>query len=167
MKAKKITLFFYFAHNARPLSLVGIPKDVMKYRGKYRGGWKKLRETRFKKMKELKVFPSDMSLSKPEKDVRNLSKLDKKTKNRMDLVMATYAAMIDRVDLQLRRLIEKLENEKILENTLIVFLSDNGACTFDRTKKKKLWRTTICHGMNRHSRVTPKNRPMPVIFLSV
>ena len=137
-RKKDRPFFMYVAHNAPHYPLQAPKKDVMKYRGKYMEGWGKLRETRFKRMKELRVIPAGMPLSKPEEDVRSWNSLDEKTKDRMDLIMATYAAMIDRVDQQLGRLIQKLENEKILDDTLILFLSDNGACPFDRTKKETL-----------------------------
>ena len=48
--------------------------------------------------------------------------------------MATYAAMIDVVDQQVGRLVETLKDQGIYEDTLIIFLSDNGACPFDRTR---------------------------------
>ena len=51
-------------------------------------------------------------------------------------MMATYAAMIDKVDRSVGAVVDKLESQDALDNTLIIFLSDNGACPFQRTEAK-------------------------------
>ncbi|MCA9195850.1 MAG: sulfatase-like hydrolase/transferase, partial [Planctomycetales bacterium] len=52
--------------------------------------------------------------------------------------MAAYAGMVDRLDQEIGRLIEYLKQKGVYDNTLLVFVSDNGACPFDRTKGKEL-----------------------------
>ena len=47
--------------------------------------------------------------------------------------MAAYAAMIHRLDIEIGRVVDKLREKRMLDNTLILFMSDNGACPFDRT----------------------------------
>ena len=106
----------------------------MKYRGRYKEGWAKLRSERFQRMKELDIIPEDMPLSKPEPNLRSWDSLSPEQQDNMDLRMATYAAMIDRVDQQVGRLVSQLKEEGLFENTLVLFLSDNGACPFDRTR---------------------------------
>ena len=48
--------------------------------------------------------------------------------------MATFAAMVDVVDRNIGRLVDKLDRMGVKDNTLFLFLSDNGACPFDRTR---------------------------------
>ena len=130
--------FLYLAYNAPHYPLQAPKADVMKYRGKYMGGWESLRQQRFSRMKELNIIPKNSELSVPEPDVRSWDSLSDDEKDNMDLRMATYAAMIDRVDQQVGRLLGKLDDERITNNTLVVFLSDNGACPFDRTREPTL-----------------------------
>ncbi|PHR95253.1 MAG: sulfatase [Blastopirellula sp.] len=135
---KQKPFFLYLAFNAPHYPLQAPKEDVMKYRGKYTDGWEVLRKKRFQRMKELDIIPKNTKLSKPESDVRKWDSLSDDEKDNMDLRMATYAAMIDRVDQQVGRIIKKLKTESILDNTLVVFLSDNGACPFDRTRAPTL-----------------------------
>lgn len=130
--------FMYMAYNAPHYPLQAPKEDVLKYRGKYKQGWAKLRQQRYARMKALNIIPADMKLSQPEPDVRSWDSLTTAEQDNMDLRMATYAAMIDRVDQQIGRLVGKLDEEQITNDTLIVFLSDNGACPFDRTRQPTL-----------------------------
>jgi arylsulfatase len=59
-----------------------------------------------------------------------------------DLTMATYAAMVDRLDRNIGRLITKIKEMGVWDNTLLLFLSDNGACPFQRTRRPEIppWR---------------------------
>jgi arylsulfatase A-like enzyme len=134
---KKKPFFMYMAYNA-PHYPLQAPKDqVMKYRGKYKEGWHKLRETRLKKMKELGILSEGQKLS-DSSAIKKWEDQSADVRDLQDLLMATYAAMVDMVDQNVGRLVQKLKDEKIYENTLIVFLSDNGACPFDRTTKETL-----------------------------
>ncbi len=130
--------FLYLAYNAPHYPLHAHKDDVMKYRGRYKDGWEALRQKRYAKMKKLGIIPDDMPLSEPAPDVRAWDSLSADEQDDMDLRMAAYAAMIDRVDQQLGRVIQRLESENIRDNTLIIFLSDNGACPFDRTREPTL-----------------------------
>lgn len=107
---------------------------MLKYRGKYKAGWQKLRETRFARMKELGVFTQDVEIPKKGWDIEGWEQLSDEERDNMDLRMATFAAMLDIVDQQVGRLVAKLKSEKVFDDTLIIFLSDNGACPFDRTR---------------------------------
>jgi arylsulfatase A-like enzyme len=128
--------FIYVAYNAPHYPLQAPQADVEKYLDLeyYKDGWASLRTKRLARMKTLGVVPVDSALSAPESDVENWEDLSQAEKDDMELRMATYAAMVDRVDQQLARLITTLENEEIFDDTLIIFLSDNGACPFDRTR---------------------------------
>lgn len=127
--------FMYVAYNAPHYPLQAPKEDVMKYRGRYQNGWEQLREERFKRMQAIGILPADSALSKPEPSNRDWDSLTAAQQDDMDLRMATFAAMVDRVDQQVGRLVKALHAEDILDETLILFLSDNGACPFDRTRK--------------------------------
>ncbi|MCH2205545.1 MAG: arylsulfatase [Lentisphaerales bacterium] len=134
-RQKDKPFFMYMAYNAPHYPLQAPEAEVNKYRGKYKNGWGELRKKRFARMKELGLFPADLEIPETDKFRKKWERLGEAVKDDMDLRMATYAAMIDIVDQQIGRLIAKLKAEKIYEDTLIVFLSDNGACPFDRTRK--------------------------------
>jgi arylsulfatase A-like enzyme len=73
-------------------------------------------------------------LTPRDKDVRPWTALSEEEKRKEDLTMAVYAAMIDRVDQNIGRLLAKSKSLGIADNTLLLFLSDNGGCPFQRTR---------------------------------
>jgi arylsulfatase A-like enzyme len=130
--------FLYLAFNAPHFPLHAPREEVDKYADRYHGGWDQLRAERLKRMKSLGIVPGHTELSK-RSHWRNYGETkigvnpawNTLPKDRqLDLArrMAIYAAMIDRLDQQLGRVIEDLKRAGELENTLIVFTSDNGAC---------------------------------------
>jgi arylsulfatase A-like enzyme len=134
-KAEK-PFFCYIAYNAPHYPLQAPEKDVRKYLGKYKGGWDELRKQRFAKQKKLGLLKPGWKLTPRPDDVRAWSKLGDKERREEDLRMAAYAAMIDRVDQNIGKLVSHLKSTKSLDNTLILFLSDNGACPFERTRDR-------------------------------
>lgn len=147
---KEDPFFLYLPYNAAHYPLQARQEDIDKYRGKYKKGWGLIREERFKKMQELGVLPQNSKLSPPE---NNLNKsrgpfipsytdyypwdsLSEKQQDSLDLEMAVYAAMVDRMDQNIGRIIEKLEESGKLDNTLILFLIDNGSCPYYTNKIK-------------------------------
>ena len=126
--------YLYLAFNAPHAPLHALPEDYAKYKGRYNAGWDKIRDARIVKQKELGLLPEDLSPSPRPPHVREWGKIvpwqQKYEMNRM----VTLAAMIDRVDQEIGRLVEDLEKNKQLHNTLILFVSDNGACPYDRRK---------------------------------
>ncbi len=117
--------FLYMAYTAPHDPLMAWPEDIAKYRGKYMEGYEAIRKTRFEKQKELGLLPPSYPLSKA--SFQNWEELTEEQKIEEDLKMAVYGAMIDRLDQNIGRLITKLEEMEVAENTLILFLSDNGA----------------------------------------
>ena len=91
-------------------------------------GWDALREERYARMVEMGLIDEKWALSPLHEDVPAWDKLSKEAQADWDLRMAVYAAMIDRMDWNIGRVIEKLEAQNKLDNTLILFLSDNGGC---------------------------------------
>jgi arylsulfatase A-like enzyme len=118
--------FLYLAYTAPHWPLHAHQEEVQKYVGKYRDGWDKLRESRLRRQQELGLIDKDWVLS--DRSFKAWDELDLQKQQEMDLRMANYAAMIDRMDQNIGRLIDHLKATGKFENTLILFLSDNGAC---------------------------------------
>jgi arylsulfatase len=142
--------FLYLPFHAAHYPLQARPNDITKYRGAYMKGWDSLRVQRFRRMQKLGVLPPNARLSPPEGNLNKLrgplvpayvnyypwESLSAEQKDTMDLEMSVYAAMIDRMDQNIGRVLNKLKENGKLENTLIIFMSDNGACPFYATKFK-------------------------------
>jgi len=125
--------FLYLAYTAPHFPIQARPQEIEKYRGKYRIGWDELRKRRFERQVELGLMERRWGLSK--RDELSPKWDDVANKDEWDLKMAVYAAMIDRMDQGIGRVISKVRELGKEENTLFIFLSDNGGCAehIDRT----------------------------------
>ncbi|MFD2144427.1 sulfatase-like hydrolase/transferase [Mucilaginibacter antarcticus] len=118
--------FMYVAHNAPHWPLHAKPADIAKYKDTYKGGWDAIREARYNRMVKMGLIdPKTTKLSPRWND--NLKWEDNPDKAWDAEAMAVHAAMIDCMDQGIGRLIAALKKNGQLDNTLIVFLSDNGA----------------------------------------
>jgi len=118
--------FMYVAYTAPHWPIQALPEDIARYRGRFDAGWDKLREEKLKRMTKL-------GLIKPEWDIhgddQGIPAWDEVTNREWELArMEVYAAMVDCMDQGIGRIIDKLEEKGEMDNTLIIFLSDNGAC---------------------------------------
>ncbi|MDF1744329.1 MAG: arylsulfatase [Gimesia sp.] len=120
--------FLYLAFTAPHWPLQAHEEDIDKYRGKYMIGWDKLRKQRFARQKQTGLISADTKLSPRDKSVPAWDSLSADKQKEMGLKMAIYAAMIDRVDQNIGKLVHWLKVNQQYENTLILFLSDNGGC---------------------------------------
>jgi len=118
--------FLYVAYTAPHWPLHAWQEDIAKYRGKYRDGWESLRQERHARMIEMGIVDEAWPLSPL--DAEDWDALSPKQQQEFDLKMAVYAAMIDRVDQGIGRILKQLEAVEADENTLILFLADNGGC---------------------------------------
>jgi len=119
----------YVAYTAPHYPLHASEADIAKYRGQYRKiGWDRLRQQRYERQQQLNVLPQGATLSKRDKSIPAWQTIKARELDWWDLRMATYAAMIDRMDRNIGRLLQKLEDTGKADNTVIFFLSDNGAC---------------------------------------
>ena len=118
--------FLYLSYNAPHWPLQAPKENIDKYRGNYIKGWENLREERYKRMIEMGLIDSSWDLSYD--DIVSWDSLSKGKREEMDLRMAIYAAMIDRMDQNIGRLINDLKSKGLYDNTIIMFLNDNGAC---------------------------------------
>ncbi len=138
--------FHYIAFIAPHFPLHALPEDIAKYQDKYLSGWDKMREARFAKQQQMGLIHA--SLSKLESDIgppydfpnameklgageinRPLSwdTLTDEQKRFQATKMAIHAAMVDRMDREIGRILAQLKEMGAFENTLILFASDNGA----------------------------------------
>jgi len=124
-KEEEKPFFLYMSYNAPHDPLMAWPEDIKKYKGKYKEGYEIIRKRRFAKQKAMSLLPQNYPLSDSmHKKWADLSEEEKETE---DTKMAVYSAMIDRLDQNIGRLQAKLKELKVNENTLIIFVSDNGA----------------------------------------
>lgn len=124
VKAKSEKPFFmYVAYTAAHWPMHALPKDIAKYRGKYDTGYAPVRAARLKKARELGLIQPDWKMS-PQAE-----KWDKVAKKEWEArCMEVYAAMIDNMDQGIGRIVKSLKKNGQFENTLILFLQDNGGC---------------------------------------
>jgi arylsulfatase A-like enzyme len=118
--------FLYLAFTAPHWPLHALPDDIKKYEGNYMKGWDELRKERHQRMIAMKLVDSKWPLTpRDEKAPAWESVSDKKERDRK---MAVYAAQIDRLDQNVGRVLTKVKELGQEENTLILFLADNGGC---------------------------------------
>lgn len=130
----KAPYYLYVAFNAPHAPLHALPDDYAKYKGRYDAGWDKIRDARIAKQKELGLLPADLKQSPRPSHVRAWDKMVPWQQDYEINRMITLAAMIDRVDQEIGRLVADLRSHDELDNTMILFVSDNGACPYDRKK---------------------------------
>lgn len=118
-------VFLYMAFTAPHDPLMAWPEDIKKYAGKYMDGYESVRNRRYERQKQMGLIDKTFPLSKP--DYNNWDSLSACDKTFRDSVMATYAAMIDRLDQNIGRVLTKLDELGRMENTIVLFMSDNGA----------------------------------------
>ncbi|MCB1279564.1 arylsulfatase [Prosthecobacter sp.] len=131
-RAAKKPWFQYVAFNAPHAPLQPLEADYKKYLGRYDVGWDTIRVARVAKQKQIGLLPTSLQESPRPDHVRAWDKLDDAHRAWEAKRMAAYAGMIDRVDREMGRLIGDLETHGELDNTVILFVSDNGACPYDR-----------------------------------
>lgn len=127
-KAEQQPFLLYVGYTAPHYPMHASEEDIARYRGKYGAiGWDELRRRRFARQHELGVLPPGAELSPRDPDLPAWEDIPVADRDAWDLRMATYAAMIDRMDRNIGRIIDKLRENGELDNTVIFFLSDNGA----------------------------------------
>lgn len=142
-KDKNRPFFHYVAYTAPHWPLHALQEDRARYKGKYDAGWDELRKRRLERMRELgiidrnwKLSPSSTScdweklpglpLPKQFEEIKVVT--NDNVQAFMSMKMEIYAAQIDRMDQGIGRIIKCLEENGIDQNTMVVFLADNGGC---------------------------------------
>jgi len=131
-------MFMYLAFNAPHYPLQCSEEDYAKYENTYKVGWDAIRAERIKKQQALGIFGDQSVTPAPRPDdVAAWKDVDASEQEWEAKRMAVYAAMVDRLDIEIGRVIDHLKQVGMLDNTLVLFMSDNGACPFERTKGKQ------------------------------
>lgn len=121
----KTPFFLYLAYTAPHFPLHALPADIAAYRDVYQIGWDKLRKQRHQKMTELGLINGPLSPRDP--DAKAWDLLSKAEQAEWELRMAVYAAMVTSMDRGIGQVLKQIEQMGDTENTLVCFLSDNGA----------------------------------------
>lgn len=117
--------FMYVAFTAPHWPLHALPEDIAKFKGKYTEGYKAFRTARFEKMKKLGLLKDGWQLSP---QVGDWSKVPDEQREWEERCMEVYAAMIHQMDRGIGNIVKTLKDTDQYENTLILFLHDNGGC---------------------------------------
>ena len=119
--------FMYVAYTAPHWPLHAPEKEIKKYDGVYENGWDDIRETRYQRMIEMGLIDPEWEMTPRDNGVVPWD--EEKNKEWRERSMQVYAAQIDIMDQGIGRIVNELKRSKQLENTLIMFLSDNGGCS--------------------------------------
>ena len=118
--------FQYIAYTAPHWPLHAWEEDIARYEGKYMQGWDATRAARHEAQRSIGIVDDRQPISPRDEDAPPWE--DIPNKRYEDIRMAVYAAMIHQVDRGIGRIIDQLRQHKQLDNTCIMFLSDNGGC---------------------------------------
>lgn len=125
-RAAKQPFFLYVAHNAPHFPLQAPPEDIARWRGKFKAGWDKLREERYKRQIAMGIVDKGWPISPRLPEVPAWDSLSAADQDRYDHIMAIYAAVVEHMDQAVGRLVDGLKERGELDNTLLLFMSDNG-----------------------------------------
>jgi arylsulfatase len=122
-------LFMYVAYTAPHWPLQARDEDIQKYRGRYDEGWDALRQQRFERLRASGLLAGSLdSLAECPRDPTEPPWEQAEHKAWEARRMEVYAAQVHRMDQGVGQILDALEAAGRLDNTLVIFLSDNGAC---------------------------------------
>lgn len=129
-KHDQVKPFLLYAAFCAPHFPLQAPEEtISKYRDRFKAGWDRLREERLKRQIASGLLPPDTQLSPRTPNVSEWDTLSATQQEQLAQRMAVYAAQVDELDHAIGRMLRALEKSKQLDNTLIIFLSDNGAAS--------------------------------------
>lgn len=123
--------FMYLAHVAPHWPLHVKPEDRNLYKGRYDVGWDIIRTARYQRMQQLGIINDKTAFTDKFATVPNWQELSKIEKENWTEKMELYAAVMHRLDVGIGKVVTALKESGQFENTLILLLSDNGACQED------------------------------------
>ncbi len=117
--------FEYLAFTCPHFPLQALQEDIAKYRGRFRDGWDVLRQERLQRMRAIGLVDCDLSARTPGVDA--WSSIADTEREQWQIRMSIHAAMVDRMDREIGRVLDQLTEMGALDDTVILFMSDNGA----------------------------------------
>lgn len=124
--ARHKPFFLYLPFTAPHFPLMAPPADIARFRGRYMMGWDALREARFARQKALGIVAAQEVMTRRLPATDDWTKLTPAQRDRFDEIMAIYAADVFRLDRAVGTLVARLKAAGQFDNTLILFMSDNG-----------------------------------------
>ena len=129
--------FLYLAYNAPHWPLHAPAEDVEAYKGKYDAGWQAVRQQRFGRMVELGIVPPETKMAPVDRGRQKpWNELTDAQRQEWALRMSIYAAQVTRMDRNIGRLLGRLDQLGVADNTLVLFASDNGGAAEDPHRGK-------------------------------
>jgi arylsulfatase len=127
--------FLYLAYNAPHFPLHALPGDIDQYVGRYMEGWDVIRNKRYDRMLAKGLIDARWPLTLRDEIVPDWNSLTDSERQEEDLLMAVYAAMVHRLDRGIGRILDSLDRLHFSQNTVVMFLSDNGGCCWAANRK--------------------------------
>lgn len=124
--AAKRPFYLHLCHNAPHFPLQVPADEIARFRGKYKAGWDETSKGRYRKQLELGLIDKSWLQSARPTEVKSWEEFKPEEQDRFDHIMATYAAVVHRMDRSVGDLVKGLQERGVLDETLILFLSDNG-----------------------------------------
>lgn len=118
--------FLHVCYTAPHYPLHAKPDTIASYRNQYKMGWEQLRQTRYQRQLKMGLIDPRWTLPGPDPEVKPWE--SNPHQDYQDHLMATYAAMIETMDQGIGKLIDAVDTAGLAEETIIMFLSDNGGC---------------------------------------
>jgi len=119
--------FMYAAYDAAHWPLQARPEDIAKYRGRFiKKGWTRIRKERYARLVKERLIDPKWVMSPRDPAVPAYKEVG--DHDLWDLKMAVYCAQIDSMDRSIGRIMTHLKKTGLAENTLVMYLQDNGAC---------------------------------------
>jgi arylsulfatase A-like enzyme len=115
--------FLYMAFTTAHWPMHALPEDIAKYKGVYDEGFEPIRKKRLARMKQIGLVKPDVELSRATDNWERTPHKEWEIRN-----MEVYAAMVDRMDQGIGKVVDELKRLDALDNTLVLYLQDNGGC---------------------------------------
>jgi len=149
--------FLYVAYNSAHWPLHARPQDINHYHGRFAAGWDELRRQRHARMKQLGVVNPDWSLSPRNPEVPAWE--DASDKQWQERRMEVYAAQVTCMDRNIGRIVKYLKDTGQFDNTLLLYMHDNGGCHVEYGPKRTGSWTRDFTTDGKHQPITPGNIP--------
>ena len=124
--AARKPFYLHLCYNAPHFPLQAPAEDIAKFRGKYKEGWGAVRDARYARQLAMGLIDKGWAKSPRPGEVAAWKELSPEEQDRYDHLMATYAAVVHHMDRAVGDLVAGLKQRGVLDNTLILFMSDNG-----------------------------------------